>query len=117
MDQLSPLTCGYTDEYTAGEALRNAIKDGLWRVGPQIQLLVAEFILPPWFARFFDRDAYQPLWMQGIRSDCCVCGRKNAAVRDSSGRLVREAFRESFYPGNREVGGACSERCTWWDAA
>ena len=46
-----------------------------------------------------------------------MCGWKNAAVRDSRGWLVREAYRENFYPGNREVGGACSEWCTWWDAA
>ena len=47
MGKLCPFPNGYSSEFAAGEALRNAVKDGLGRVGPQVLLLVAEFFLPP----------------------------------------------------------------------
>ena len=44
MGKLCPFPNGYSSEFAAGEALRNAVKDGLGRVGPQVLLLVAEFL-------------------------------------------------------------------------
>ena len=107
---------GYSSEFAAEEALQKAIKDGRWRVGPQVLLLVAQFFLPPWFDRFFDVDTFQPVWMQGVKTDCQVCGRRNAEIKDGPWRYVRQVRKECFYPGDRQVGGSCSERCSWWAA-
>ena len=94
MVKLCPFTNGYSSEFVARKALRNAMKDGLGRVGPQVLLLVAQFILPPWFDRFFDTETYQPVWMQGVTMDCQVCGQRNAEIKDGPWRYVRQVRQE-----------------------
>ena len=108
---------GYSGYHSAGEALRNAIKDGLWRCGPQVHLLVSEFILPPWFDRFMacETISHKPVWNQVTQGACIVCGKITAAIHmfgDSPGEVLVK--QESFYTGEPLEGASCSERCSAW---
>ena len=104
----------HTDWWSAGQALRNALEDGLWRLGKDIQLAICQFILPPWFDCFFEAG-FQPPWKRGADDSCVVCGRFGGARRTIGRKSVLiDEEQANYFTGWEQQGGVCSERCVLW---
>ena len=99
-------TGGYSSEYGAGQALRNAVNDGLWRLPEEIVLHIVQFILPPWFDRYFGRE-FVPEW-EVDRLTCLACGWKGNLPTNEVG-ITKWLEKATDFWGNKRGGGAAHD--------
>ena len=112
---------GYSGAYGAAQALRNAIADALWYIDDNIFLYITQFILPPWFDRYFSQPFVAP-WRCDQPGYCSICGKPEPAgllanmlgEKPSDDGKIWSIHHRSFWTRRPTLGWVCSRRCYIW---